>query len=137
MRRLIVITCAVMFLALAANAQVRGTGRLQGNVFDKKTGQPIAGATVTIALPKGATAPIVVKTDSKGHWAALGMTPGVWYIDITAPEGEQAGKTSKGIYHLEGDTLKMCYAVPDKDRPKDFESKPGSGLTLVIWKRSK
>jgi uncharacterized protein (TIGR03067 family) len=57
------------------------------------------------------------------------------HIDITAPEGEQAGKTSKGIYALEGETLRMCYA--DKDRPKDFESKSGSGVTLVIWKRSK
>src|SRR6266478_8088543 len=44
------------------------------------------------------------------------------HIDITAPEGEQAGKTSKGIYALEGKTLRMCY--DDKDRPKDFESKP-------------
>ena len=57
------------------------------------------------------------------------------HIDITAPEGEQAGKTSKGIYALEGETLRMCYA--DKDRPKDFESKPGSSATLVVWKRSK
>jgi uncharacterized protein (TIGR03067 family) len=59
------------------------------------------------------------------------------HIDITAPEGEQAGKTSKGIYLLDGDTLKMCYANPDKDRPKDFESKPGSGVTVVVWKRGK
>jgi uncharacterized protein (TIGR03067 family) len=59
------------------------------------------------------------------------------HIDITAPEGEQAGKTSKGIYSFEGDTLKMCYANPDKDRPKEFESKPGSGATFVTWKRAK
>jgi uncharacterized protein (TIGR03067 family) len=59
------------------------------------------------------------------------------HIDITAPEGEQAGKTSKGIYSLEGDTLKMCYAMPDKDRPKQFESKIGSGTTLVVWERKK
>jgi uncharacterized protein (TIGR03067 family) len=59
------------------------------------------------------------------------------HIDITAPEGEQAGKTSKGIYALEGETLRMCYANPDKDRPKEFESKPGSGVTLAVWKRAK
>jgi uncharacterized protein (TIGR03067 family) len=59
------------------------------------------------------------------------------HIDITATEGEQAGKTSKGNYVLEGDTLKMCYTVPDKDRPKEFDSKPGSGATLVTWKRGK
>ena len=59
------------------------------------------------------------------------------HIDITAPEGEQAGQTSKGIYALEQDTLKMCYTIPDQDRPTDFESKPGSGATLVIWKRTR
>jgi uncharacterized protein (TIGR03067 family) len=59
------------------------------------------------------------------------------HIDITAPVGEQAGKTSKGIYSLEGDALSMCYAVAEKDRPKEFESKPGSGATLVVWKRAK
>ena len=59
------------------------------------------------------------------------------HIDITAPEGDQAGKTSKGIYTLEGDTLKMCYSNSDGDRPKKFESKPGSGVTLVMWKREK
>jgi uncharacterized protein (TIGR03067 family) len=59
------------------------------------------------------------------------------YIDITAPEGEQAGTTSKGIYVVEADILRMCYANADKDRPKDFESKPGSGVTLVVWKREK
>jgi uncharacterized protein (TIGR03067 family) len=58
------------------------------------------------------------------------------HIDITAPEGEQAGKTSKGVYALESETLRMCYANADKDRPKDFESKPGSGATLVVWKRA-
>jgi uncharacterized protein (TIGR03067 family) len=57
------------------------------------------------------------------------------HIDITAPEGEQAGKTSQGIYALEGETLRMCYA--NKDRPKEFESKPGSGATFVVWKRGK
>ncbi len=59
------------------------------------------------------------------------------HIDITAPEGDQAGKTSKGIYTLEGDTLKMCYANSDGERPKEFESKPGSGVTLVVWKRER
>jgi len=59
------------------------------------------------------------------------------HIDITAPEGEQAGSTSKGIYAIEGDMLKMCYAASGEDRPKEFESKPGSAATLVVWKREK
>ena len=86
MRRLIAVTSAalLLFLGGATNAQMRGTGRLQGNVTDKNTGKPIAGATVTIALPAGKTQPIVVKSDSRGHWAALGLTSGQWNIDIAA-----------------------------------------------------
>ena len=86
MPRLIATTSAVMLLiALGANAQVRGLGRLQGNVTDKSTGKPIAGATITVTLPSGKTAPITAKTNSNGHWSALGMTSGVWNIDISAP----------------------------------------------------
>ena len=124
MRRLIVITCAVLFLALAANAQVRGTGRLQGNVFDKSSGQPIAGATVTIALPKGATAPIVVKTDSKGHWAALGMTPGTWYIDITAP-GHLAGRGTASVSEL-GQTPAIKTELEPEAAPQPASAVPSA-----------
>ena len=87
MRRLIATTSAVMLLlaAFAANAQVRGTGRLQGNVTDKNTGKPVAGATIPISLPSGKTMPISAKTNANGHWSALGMTSGVWNIDISAP----------------------------------------------------
>lgn len=86
MRNIIGTTAAMLLLlvSVAADAQMRGTGRLQGNVFDKATGKPIAGVTITIALPNGHTQPIVVKTDARGHWAALGMTPGQWNIDIVA-----------------------------------------------------
>ena len=73
-----------LLIAAGAFAQVRGTGRLQGVVTDAATGKPVAGATVTISLPTGSTAPIVTKTDSKGRWSALGLTSGQWNVDITA-----------------------------------------------------
>ena len=96
MRRIASISAVLLLIAFAANAQMRGLGRLQGNVTDKNTGKPIAGATITISLPKGNTVPITVKTNSSGHWSALGMTSGVWYIDISAP-GYQ---TSKGTVNV-------------------------------------
>lgn len=79
-------------IAIAAMAQVRGTNRLQGVVTDKSNGKPVVGATVTISLPNGSTTPIVVKTDSKGRWSALGLTGGQWNVDITA----QGYETTKG-----------------------------------------
>ena len=74
-----------LIIAITASAQIRGTGRLQGNVVDKSTGKPVAGATVTISIAGAGTRPIVAKTDAKGHWAAIGMTSGQWNIDVTAP----------------------------------------------------
>src|SRR4029077_2148535 len=95
MRRRIAISFALsLVIAVAASAQMRGTGRLQGNVVDKNTGKPIAGATITIALPAGKTQPIVVKSDSRGHWAAIGMTPGVWNVDISASGYVTSGGTA-------------------------------------------
>lgn len=87
MRRLSLLIALILTVAIAtaASAQVRGRGRLQGIVTDKATGKPIQGAEVTVALPSGNTAPIVSKTDSRGHWSALGLTNGVWNVDISAP----------------------------------------------------
>ena len=57
-------------------------------------------------------------------------------IEMTATEGDAAGKPALGIYAVDGDTLKMCYVMPGRDRPKAFESAPGSKAYLVTWKRS-
>ena len=87
MRRLTLFIAVILAVTLTTPgfAQVRGRGRLQGIVTDKATGKPIAGAVVTVALPSGNTTPIVAKTDDKGHWGALGLTSGLWNIDIVAP----------------------------------------------------
>lgn len=81
-----------LLVAFAAFGQIRGTERLQGVVTDKATGKPVAGATVTLGVPAGNTAPLITKTDAKGRWSALGLTSGQWNVDISAPGYE----TSKG-----------------------------------------
>jgi uncharacterized protein (TIGR03067 family) len=50
---------------------------------------------------------------------------------------DASGETVQGIYELDGDTLKICYAAPGMPRPKEFATKEGSGLTLGVWKRVK
>jgi uncharacterized protein (TIGR03067 family) len=50
---------------------------------------------------------------------------------------EGADKPIQGIYELEGDTFKLCYAAPGEARPKEFATKTGSGLTLAVWKKAK
>ena len=56
-------------------------------------------------------------------------------IDMIGTEGANKGKAAQGIYKLEGDRLMICYTMPGQDRPQQFESKPGSGATLVLWRR--
>lgn len=87
MRRLTMTLSIVLTLVLATTvfAQVRGRGRLQGNVTDKATGKPVAGATVTMVPSGQQTQPIVAKTNASGRWAALGLTSGTWNVDISAP----------------------------------------------------
>jgi uncharacterized protein (TIGR03067 family) len=56
-------------------------------------------------------------------------------IDATMTSGPDKGKKSMGIYEFEGDTLKICYN--EKERPKEFSTKKGSGNTLEVYKREK
>jgi uncharacterized protein (TIGR03067 family) len=58
-------------------------------------------------------------------------------IVYTMTEGPTKGKTHLGIYELDGDTVKFCFAAPGKDRPTEFTSKKGSQQTLSVWKRLK
>ncbi|MFL5328272.1 MAG: TIGR03067 domain-containing protein [Gemmataceae bacterium] len=58
-------------------------------------------------------------------------------IDYQVSDGPTKGKTQLGIYEIEGDTVKFCFARPDQARPTDFTSKPGSGWTSSVWKRDK
>jgi len=46
-------------------------------------------------------------------------------------------KVMLGIYKLDGDRYKVCFAPTGKPRPSEFASKPGSGNLLQVWKRKK
>jgi len=58
-------------------------------------------------------------------------------IDFTLTEGA-AGTRWKGIYSLDGTTLRVCDNAPNPDaaRPTAFEAKSGSGYVLITFERS-
>src|SRR5262245_44431979 len=58
-------------------------------------------------------------------------------MDVTGTDGPNKGKTFKAIYELDGDTLKICYDLSGKGRPKEFKTKAGSNDLLVIYKRDR
>jgi uncharacterized protein (TIGR03067 family) len=58
--------------------------------------------------------------------------------ETTYTEGPDKGKTYKGIYQIDGDTVKFCRAgSPDDDWPTEFKTKPGSGQFVAVYKRAK
>lgn len=63
-------------------------------------------------------------------------------IDATkTPRQMDAISTEKevmaGIYELNGDNYKVCFAPVGKPRPDELTSKPGSGYILQVWQRQK
>lgn len=59
-------------------------------------------------------------------------------IDIRSMEEPDApGEWIKGIYSLEGDTLKICLSYRHGRRPKTFTTDEESSTALVVLKRQK
>jgi uncharacterized protein (TIGR03067 family) len=57
-------------------------------------------------------------------------------FDMTHADGKQKGETDKGIYSLEGDSLKICFGKPGQ-RPKELTAKAKSGQAVYVLKREK
>jgi RNA polymerase sigma factor (sigma-70 family) len=55
-------------------------------------------------------------------------------LDFTS-KGDFPPHVCQAIYRFEGEDLVLCYPRSGANRPARFESKPGSGLTLILWRR--
>ncbi len=58
-------------------------------------------------------------------------------LDITGADGPNKGRTILAIYERDGDTLRVCYDLSGKDRPREFSTQPGTQLFLVTYMREK
>ena len=56
-------------------------------------------------------------------------------IDITRLDDSGKGTTLKGIYEIKGDTLKIAMLDGEGERPTTFESKPGTMIILIVFKK--
>jgi uncharacterized protein (TIGR03067 family) len=50
--------------------------------------------------------------------------------------GRMAHRVFRGIFHVEGDTLTLCYHSEGRERPADFEGE-GKGTYIAQYKRKK
>lgn len=67
----------------------------------------------------------------------LGELNGLKTIDITDESGEHKGETCLGIYEVEGDEFRVVFAPPGEARPEKFETTPGTGQWMHVWKHVK
>lgn len=56
-------------------------------------------------------------------------------IDLLPDDGPYKGKTLLGIYRIDEDTMRACYALPSKPRPVAYTTEPDSGRVVVNYKR--
>jgi uncharacterized protein (TIGR03067 family) len=56
-------------------------------------------------------------------------------IDVEFTAGALKDSQVKGIYQIDGDTRKSCFAMPNQDRPTDFDR--GKDKYVWTWKADK
>jgi enterochelin esterase family protein len=56
-------------------------------------------------------------------------------IDYEMLEGFTKGQKQLGIYEIDGERVRFCFASPGQERPTEF--KGGNGLVLSVWQRTK
>jgi uncharacterized protein (TIGR03067 family) len=58
-------------------------------------------------------------------------------MDIISAVGVSKGRRFLAIYEISGDTLKICYDLNGKARPKEFRTVPGSQLFFATYRLEK
>jgi uncharacterized protein (TIGR03067 family) len=58
-------------------------------------------------------------------------------INTWDQDGPYEDQTVPGIYELDGDTLKLCFARPGQERPKEFTTKSGTAFLFCVYKKHK
>jgi uncharacterized protein (TIGR03067 family) len=146
------------FLLLAGLGSPKASGDPLGEAFTKElkalagTWRPISAENNGYRASEEDLKGTVWIRDADGKWTMRrdGKTVVEWAvqkidatnnpktIDIEITAGGYKGVVYLGIYELEGDTLRICFALPDRDeRPTEFSATQGSIRALSEFKRVK
>ena len=55
-------------------------------------------------------------------------------IDIIDDDGRYVDQLRLGIYQVQDDEMKTCFALPEQQRPEAFTTKSGTGQIHHVWK---
>ena len=111
--------------------QIQGTWQL---VSGERGGKPIPEEIVKNVRLVFASDKLTTKVKDRANEATFKLRPDAKPKEIDL---DMDGNIGKGIYLLEGDSLKIAHGEVGDERPKEFPSKAGSGLTVMILKRVK
>ncbi len=92
--------------------------------------------STTLVLTGGKYTVTIGKQTDEGTWKS-DATNKPRTLDITGTKGPNQGKTILAIYELKGDSLRVCYDLSGKARPKEFKTMPDTALFLVEYKRQR
>ena len=126
-KHLAIITVAALSLgAVRAHDFAQASGSVKGTCRDAE-GKPIAGGVVVYEnLDNGQKYPL--KTNNKGEYFSLGLTPGKYKVTLYRTPDDQ--KANKETFHVNGFQVQLDENTLDIDLKKEAESAAkGQGLT--------
>ncbi len=145
---IIAISLLVPALAQAQDAkkdqeQLQGTWKMVSREFMGKKASDeeikklntkivVKGDTITVWSQDAGTDEVVSEVKFK-----LDPTTKPKSLDFTMTSGPTKGQTAVAIYELEGDSLKVCYAVGEAKRPTQFAAANNTEWVLLSYKREK
>jgi uncharacterized protein (TIGR03067 family) len=126
------LTAATSFTTRADDkkpSELEGTWKLKSMVKEGKPEEKgvgmieftFSGGNLTMNIPNGGD-PVKFTTDPKAKPATLDMTVG---------RKEVKTRVVKGIYKIEKDTLTICGALDDGERPKEFKATKDNVLMVL------
>lgn len=124
-------------LAIAADAKDTGLEGKWAVVSVERDGKVDEKWTGGVRIMKDGKYELKPKTGDAvtGSYKVIDAAKKIKTIDFMPDGGQYKGKTLQGIYAIDGDTLKICFAEPGKERPTEFTSK--GGQVLAVHKREK
>jgi uncharacterized protein (TIGR03067 family) len=146
------------FLLLAGLGLPKASGDPQDDAFTKElkamagTWRPISTENNGNKAPEESLKETRWIRDADGRWAMqrgdkavlewtvrkIDATKKPKTIDIEVTAGPHKGVVYRGIYELDGDTLRVCLAQPESaERPTEFSARKGSTWALSEFKREK
>jgi len=115
----------------ADTAALKGVWEIVSTTFD---GKPVTSKGRTLVFTeKQFTA---FTGERQGRTIAFTLDPSTDPKRIDLDRGGEEGQ-ALGIYSLDKDELKLCYAERSARRPSTFESKSGQKVFLLVLKRAK